>query len=102
MPASMMSDAVGESAKVIGRSMETVAVGPIPGSTPIRVPSSTPTKQKARLSGVSAVSKPSARLARRSISAGASSGPEPGAEQAQREPEPVAEDEDAEGGQPHG
>ena len=35
----------GAQEKVIGSSIAMVAVGPIPGSTPTRVPSSTPTKQ---------------------------------------------------------
>lgn len=47
--------------------MAIVAVAPIPGSTPISVPSSTPIRQKNRFSGVPAVAKPSARLLKRSI-----------------------------------
>ena len=45
MPASMMSAVTGAKEKVIGSSIAIVAVGPMPGSTPTRVPSSTPTKQ---------------------------------------------------------
>ena len=54
--------------KVIGNSMAMVAVAPMPGRTPISVPSSTPMRQKPRFAGVVAVEKPSARLVRRSIS----------------------------------
>ncbi len=45
MPASMISADTGGRPKVIGSSMAMVATGPIPGSTPISVPSSTPMKQ---------------------------------------------------------
>jgi hypothetical protein len=45
MPASMMSAETGGSTNVAGSSIEIVAMGPMPGSTPISVPSSTPTKQ---------------------------------------------------------
>jgi len=41
----MISEVAGDSDRVIGSSMAMVAVGPTPGSTPITVPSSTPTKQ---------------------------------------------------------
>ena len=45
MPASMMSAETGGSTKVAGSSIAMVATGPMPGSTPISVPSSTPMKQ---------------------------------------------------------
>ncbi len=45
MPASMISAATGEMANVIGISIAMVASGPIPGNTPIRVPSRQPRKQ---------------------------------------------------------
>jgi len=45
MPASMISADTGGSVNVTGRSIAMVATGPIPGSTPISVPSSTPRKQ---------------------------------------------------------
>src|SRR4051812_30079695 len=64
MPASMMSDEVGLSVKVIGKSIAIVAVGPMPGSTPIRVPKSTPIRQYIRLSGDTATWKPIHRLLR--------------------------------------
>jgi hypothetical protein len=59
MPASMMMPASGGRKKVIGSSTAMVAVGPIPGSTPISVPSSAPSRQKARFAGVIASPKPS-------------------------------------------
>jgi hypothetical protein len=45
MPASMMSEPSGDSPKVMGSSMAMVASGPMPGRTPITVPSSVPMKQ---------------------------------------------------------
>ncbi len=68
MPASMISDETGSPIwKVIGKSMAMVAVAPMPGSTPISVPSSTPIRQKPILAKVEAVEKPSARLFMSSI-----------------------------------
>jgi hypothetical protein len=43
MPASMMSAVTGGSPYVVGRSMAMVATGPMPGNTPISVPTNTPT-----------------------------------------------------------
>jgi hypothetical protein len=40
-----MRDVTGDRLKVIGKSMAKVAAGPMPGSTPIKVPSVTPNKQ---------------------------------------------------------
>src|SRR5262245_58274329 len=68
MPASMMSAPSGGAPYVTGSSMAMVATGPIPGSTPMAVPSSTPIRQKPRLMGVRAAPKPVTRWARRSIS----------------------------------
>src|SRR3954463_5987353 len=62
MPASMISAPVGSTLKVSGNSIAMVAMGPTPGNTPISVPTRQPRKQSARLSGDSAVAKPSARL----------------------------------------
>ena len=45
MPASMIIAATGGTLKVSGKSIAMVANGPMPGSTPIKVPTSTPTKQ---------------------------------------------------------
>jgi hypothetical protein len=44
MPASMMSAVTGGSAYVAGSSIAIVATGPMPGSTPISVPTSAPMK----------------------------------------------------------
>src|SRR3954469_2879087 len=52
MPASMISAPVGFRLKVIGSSMAMVATGPIPGSTPMRVPSSAPTRHMKMLNGI--------------------------------------------------
>src|SRR5262249_58331738 len=68
MPASMISDDAGGSAKVNGSRMAMVVIGAMPGSTPTSVPISAPRKQKPRLAGVSATAKPVARLPIRSIS----------------------------------
>src|SRR5262245_889227 len=89
MPASMIREETGSPIwKVIGKSMAMVAVAPMPGSTPISVPSSTPIRQKPILAKVEAVAKPRARLPSRSIR---SSSAQPGAEALEREAEPVAE-----------
>jgi hypothetical protein len=45
MPASMMMDASGVDLKVAGSSSDIAPTGPMPGSTPMRVPMNTPTKQ---------------------------------------------------------
>jgi hypothetical protein len=45
MPASMMSDGIGGSVNVSGKSIPIATSGVIPGSTPISVPSATPAKQ---------------------------------------------------------
>src|SRR5262249_6919867 len=66
MPASMISAPTGGNPKVIGSSIAMVATEPMPGSTPINVPTSAPMRQNNRFHGVAATEKPSARLARRS------------------------------------
>src|SRR5262245_53184781 len=53
--------------KVSGNSIAIVAVAPMPGSTPISVPSSTPTRQKNRFHKVDAVEKPRTRLSKSSM-----------------------------------
>src|SRR5688572_24091216 len=68
MPASMMSAATGGTLKVSGSSIAIVASGPMPGSTPIRVPSSTPMKQNQRFCSVSATVNPKMRLLNSSMS----------------------------------
>src|ERR1044072_359558 len=70
MPARIISAASGGIRKVSGNSIAMVATGPMPGSTPISVPSSAPMRQKPRLESVSACSNPSARLPRKSMSPG--------------------------------
>src|SRR5262245_17834230 len=62
MPASMMSEESGSSPKVIGNSMAMVGIGPMPGSTPISVPSKQPSSAKPRFLSDSAAPKPVARL----------------------------------------
>src|SRR5690606_9460768 len=59
-----MNAPVGSSAYVTGSSRATAMAGPIPGSTPIAVPSSTPIAENSRLAGVSAPAKPSNRRVR--------------------------------------
>src|SRR5262249_35448200 len=58
----MMSAPVGSTLKVSGNSMAMVAIGPMPGSTPIKVPTRHPMKASRRLTGDNAVAKPSPRL----------------------------------------
>ena len=57
-----MSAATGERLKVIGSSMAIVATGPMPGSTPISVPSITPISAYSRWIGEIATPKPMIRL----------------------------------------
>src|SRR5262245_15413989 len=64
--------------KVIGKSIAIVAVAPMPGSTPISVPSSRPIRQKSRFHKVDAVEKPRRRLSKSSMPS--SSEHKPGAE----------------------
>src|SRR4030095_12601370 len=71
MPASMMSAATGLRLKVIGSSMAMVATGPMPGSTPISVPSITPIRQYSKCIGEIATPKPRIRLLKISIAASA-------------------------------
>ena len=62
----MMSAPVGSMPNVIGSSMVMVAIGPTPGSTPIRVPTRQPRKQSNTFFSDSATASPSARLLKRS------------------------------------
>jgi hypothetical protein len=55
MPASMISAPTGGSPKVIGSNIAMVATDPIPGSTPIRVPTSAPIRQKITFIGTGIV-----------------------------------------------
>src|SRR5919106_4057255 len=88
MPASMMSAGIGGRLKVIGSSMAIVTSGPIPGSTPIAVPTNTPRKQYIRFCSDRATENPRIRLSNISMS-------EP-LYQRIRQPEPVDEDADGE------
>ena len=67
MPASMMMAPVGCMPNVTGSSIATVAIVPMPGSTPTNVPTSAPTRHKSRLFGDTATCSPIARLAKISI-----------------------------------
>src|SRR5882672_10181707 len=62
MPASMISAPTGGRPNVIGSSIATVAMVPMPGSTPTSVPTSAPIRHSRRLIGVKATPKPRARL----------------------------------------
>jgi hypothetical protein len=63
----MIMDAVGSIPKVVGRRSEMVATGPIPGKTPIKVPTRQPIKQNKRLFKLKAILKPRVKLSRTSI-----------------------------------
>src|SRR5215471_1875658 len=67
MPASMISAPTGGNPNVIGNSIATVAMVPMPGNTPTSVPTSAPIRHIRRLIGEKATPKPWARLAKRSI-----------------------------------
>src|SRR5688500_13351835 len=54
----MMKAEVGSSPYVTGSRSATVRAGPMPGSTPIAVPTVTPRSDQSRFSGVSATAKP--------------------------------------------
>src|SRR6476619_6972902 len=66
MPASMINAPTGGRPKVMGSSIATVAMVPMPGSTPTSVPTSAPTRHSRRLIGENATPKPRARLEKRS------------------------------------
>src|SRR3954447_10320018 len=89
MPASMISAPTGGRPKVIGSSIATVAMVPMPGNTPTSVPTSAPIRQSIRLIGVKATPKPSARL-EKSSAITPSLNQETG-EQLQRQPQRIGE-----------
>src|SRR5947209_8636174 len=89
MPASMISAPTGGRPNVIGSSMATVAIVPMPGSTPTSVPTRAPIRHSSRLIGVKATPKPRARLEKRS--AIAPSLDQEAREQLQRQSERVRE-----------
>jgi hypothetical protein len=62
----MISAPTGGRPKVIGSSIAMVATEPMPGSTPIKVPTSAPIMQNSMFIGEKATPKPNARFARRS------------------------------------
>src|SRR6478609_1170811 len=98
MPASMISAPTGGRQKVSGSSIAIVASGPMPGSTPISVPTSAPIRHSPRLIGVTATEKPWPRLPTSSkrISIFVSSEPRP---QLKRQIKPVREQQRAERGE---
>src|SRR2546428_5247093 len=62
MPASMIRPETGSRWNVSGSSIGMGAMGRMPGSTPIRVPTMAPMKAKPRFAGVMATPNPMARL----------------------------------------
>ncbi len=58
----MISAPTGGRPKVIGSSIATVAMVPMPGNTPTSVPTSAPIRHSSRFIGLTATPKPSARL----------------------------------------
>src|SRR5215213_6502656 len=86
MPASMISAPTGGKPKVMGSSIAMVASGPMPGSTPISVPTSAPIRHSPRLVGVTATPKPNQRFARMSMECPSEPRPE-----LQRQVQPVGE-----------
>src|SRR3954470_22600304 len=97
MPASMISAPTGGRPKVIGSSIATVAMVPMPGSTPTSVPTSAPIRHSRRLIGVKATPKPRARLEK--SSAIAPSLNQETREELQRQPERIGEKQAATDGQ---
>ena len=61
-PPSIRMAATGFMPNVSGNRIEMVASGPMPGSTPTMLPTSTPTKHHIKLCGSSATPKPYQRL----------------------------------------
>ena len=59
----MISAPTGGSPKVMGSSIAMVATEPMPGSTPIKVPTRAPIMQNSRFIGENATPKPRARFA---------------------------------------
>src|SRR3954453_12340151 len=97
MPANMINAPTGGKPKVIGNSIATVAMVPIPGSTPTSVPTNAPVRQSRRLTGVNATPKPRARLEK--SSAITPSRNQKTREQLQRQPQRVGKQQAAADGQ---
>src|ERR1044072_5967153 len=95
MPASMISAPTGATLNVIGSSIAMVASGPMPGSTPISVPTETPIRQYSRFCQDSATPKPKIRLWNSSIVL-------PRCEQRVGQAEPPDEQRDGESGEAYG
>src|SRR5471032_2101409 len=93
MPASIRITGTGAITATTGSSIEIVDSGPMPGSTPIRLPTSTPNTDHIRLSHCSATPKPIHKLIRLSCIARFPVSP---GEQGQQQVQPVVEDGDAE------
>src|SRR6266481_1472512 len=89
MPASMIRAPTGGSPNVIGNSIATVAMVPMPGSTPTSVPTSAPIRHSSRLIGEKATPKPRARLEKRSAIAPSLN--QETREELQRQPERIGE-----------
>src|SRR6266404_151572 len=89
MPASMIRAPTGGRPKVIGSSIATVAMVPMPGSTPTSVPTKAPIRQSSRLIGEKATPKPRARLEKRSAIAPSLN--QEAREELQRQPERIRE-----------
>src|SRR3954462_7123157 len=68
MPASMIMAVGGARPKVKGSNSAIAGIGPMPGSTPIAVPITTPIRQNSKLLGCRAVVSPISRLSNSSIS----------------------------------
>src|SRR4051812_22019782 len=96
MPASMIRAPTGGRPKVIGSSIATVAMVPMPGSTPTSVPTSAPTRHSPRLTGVSATLKPRARFEKISITPSRN---QEARKELQRQPQRVREQQAAADGQ---
>src|SRR4029450_1490750 len=93
MPASLISAPTGGRPKVIGSSIATVAMVPMPGSTPTSVPTSAPIRQSSRLIGENARPKPRARLLKRAAIAPSLN--QEAREQLQRHPQRIGEEQTA-------
>src|SRR5213075_2476853 len=94
MLASMISAPTGGRPKVIGSSIAMVASGPMPGSTPIKVPTSAPIRHSPRLVGVTATPKPNQRFEMMSMLRSLEPRPK-----LQRQVQPIGEQERAERGE---
>src|ERR1700724_4543089 len=95
----MISAPTGGRPKVIGSSMATVAMVPMPGSTPISVPTRAPIRHSRRLIGENATPKPRARLEKSSTITLSLN--QKTREQLHRQPKRMGEEQTAPHGQAH-